>query len=766
MALRLGAGTWVIVVAATGLIAAGLVMLPGAPKLTVLSAGVLCLLCASILCVLRLEKGWQRRRFRRLMNQISQADPLPSVLTLQNGEIVETNAAAEISFGETLSGMMTSILQDYCADPAGIVKHLHQQALSYGTANDKIKNPGRTLHLYVSHVGQGFYSWRLDEAYSESGILGDTFPIPALLIGARNDVLSMNFAAITLLGNNVLGLDQICDNLPFVSGQYHDVHTANDVVPCLAFIDQNDVPEGHRRLFLYPKPDIAADQGNGWAFFEDLPVPLLKLEPDGEIVLINYSARRLLGNPAKPGMMLEDLLEGLGRSIVDWLEDAIAGRGGTHSEFLRLRDDEQEVFIQVALNRVNEPEGARLIAVLNDATELKSLEAQFMQSQKMQAIGQLAGGVAHDFNNLLTAITGHCDLLLLRHDAEETEYADLMQISQNANRAAALVNQLLAFSRKQTLKPKVIEMRETLSDLAHLLNRLVGETVSVSLSHAQDLWAIRADQRQLEQVLMNLVVNARDAMPDGGEIVIETANLVLDQPMERDRAVIAPGRYVRVKVTDEGCGITPGKIQKVFEPFFTTKRTGEGTGLGLSMAYGIIKQTGGFIFVDSQLGCGTTFTLLLPAYDRENIIQEDIVAAPEESHVTGGVVLLVEDEAPVRAFACRALQMRGFTVIEAESGEKALTVLQDANLHIDVFVTDVIMPGIDGPTWVRKALLARPQTTTVFVSGYAEDSFGDKQSRIAHSVFLQKPFSLVELTDVVGQQLHQQRLLISSGLRA
>ena len=337
----------------------------------------------------------------------------------------------------------------------------------------------------------------------------------------------------------------------------------------------------------------------------------------------------------------------------------------------------------------------------------------------------------------------------------DPDYADLIQVNQNANRAASLVGQLLAFSRKQTLRPEPLDLRDTLSDLTHLLNRLVGEKVTLSLSHAPLLPQIRADKRQLEQVLMNLVVNARDAMPEGGEIRIQTEVLHLNGEMRRDRAVVAPGDYVQVRVRDTGHGIPPDKLPKVFEPFFTTKRVGEGTGLGLSTAYGIIKQSGGFIFIDSTPGEGTCFTLLFPA--REAEASCDVApAGPAEAEIPAraeGVVLLVEDEAPVRAFAGRALRLRGYDVLEAESGEQALEVLAATDRDIGIFVTDVIMPGMDGPSWVREALKTRPGTRVVFVSGYAEDSFADSARRIRGSVFLPKPFSLAELTETVQRQL-------------
>ena len=394
-----------------------------------------------------------------------------------------------------------------------------------------------------------------------------------------------------------------------------------------------------------------------------------------------------------------------------------------------------------------------LVGILNDATELKTLEAQFVQSQKMQAIGQLAGGVAHDFNNLLTAISGHCDLLLLRHDAGHPEYSDLIQISQNANRAASLVGQLLAFSRKQNLKPQSLDIRDTMSDLAHLLNRLIGERIQLEVNHTPGPQIIRADRRQLEQVIVNLVVNARDAMPDGGTISVRSHPEYLETEIFLDRARLAAGSYVVIEVHDTGTGISPEGLSKIFEPFYTTKKTGEGTGLGLSTAYGIVKQTGGYIFAESEVGKGTKFSLYFRA--SQKIETEEVVAAPkvDRSGPGDGVVLLVEDEAPVRAFAARALRLRGYTVVEAECAEGALEILEDEALAFDIFVTDVIMPGLDGPTWVRQALKQRPDTRVIFMSGYAEEGRAEKQARIPNSVFLPKPFSLQQLTNLVQEQL-------------
>jgi two-component system, cell cycle sensor histidine kinase and response regulator CckA len=475
--------------------------------------------------------------------------------------------------------------------------------------------------------------------------------------------------------------------------------------------------------------------------------------PDGVMRAANLSARELMWGGETRAAMFHDLFEGLGRPVSEWLADVTAGRHPGGSEVLRVRGEEER-FLQITLRRYVENGRLGALAILNDATRLKTLEAQFAQSQKMQAIGQLAGGIAHDFNNLLTAISGHCDLLLMRHGREDTDFADLEQIRQNANRAASLVGQLLAFSRKQTLNPETIDLEDVLADLIHLLNRLMVDKVELSLGHLgrdgnRELGKIRADKRQVEQVLINLVVNARDAMPDGGDIRIETEPMTLAVDLKRDRATVPAGDYTVIRVIDHGVGIPEGQLRQIFEPFFTTKRIGEGTGLGLSMAYGIVKQSGGFIFVDSALGQGTTFSLYFPVYDGEP--QEAQAALPRRvvARKGEGVILLVEDEASVRAFASRALTLRGYTVLEAASAEEALARLEDKSLHIDLFVTDVVMPGMDGPAWVRRAHLDRPGVKVVFMSGYADEGLAEDQARVPNSVFLPKPFSLSDLATTV-----------------
>lgn len=521
------------------------------------------------------------------------------------------------------------------------------------------------------------------------------------------------------------------------------------------------LPRGNdqQEIILTPADMLETAGADLDQILDRMPVALARIEPNGKLIFANEPARGLLGEKAVAGIDLSDLIEGLGRSVQDRLEDVMRGRRHSRTEVARGVVNDREIFLQVTLTRIVINGEPALLVLLSDATELKTLEAQFVQSQKMQAVGQLAGGVAHDFNNLLTAINGHCDLLLLRHNRNDIGYSDLTQIQQNANRAASLVRQLLAFSRKQNLQPRVLDLKETLSDLTHLLNRLLGEKVTLNINHGRELHPVRVDKRQFEQVVMNLVVNARDAITDRGTVEILSSNRHLSSDLCRDRAVVPMGEYVVIEVTDSGTGIPEDKISQIFEPFFTTKPTGEGTGLGLSTAYGIIKQTGGFIFADSPEGKGACFSIYLPAhYKIDDDDEEDmnLPAKPATRDMTGtGVVLLVEDEAPVRSFAARALSLRGYSVLEAASAEEALEILDDEDLHVDIFVSDVIMPGMDGPTWVREALKTRPEVPVVFVSGYAEDAFKDGQQEIKGSIFLPKPFSLNELTEKVKDQMNR-----------
>jgi two-component system, cell cycle sensor histidine kinase and response regulator CckA len=402
-----------------------------------------------------------------------------------------------------------------------------------------------------------------------------------------------------------------------------------------------------------------------------------------------------------------------------------------------------------------------------ETTEQKALEVQMAQSQKMQAVGQLAGGIAHDFNNVLTAVIMSSDLLLANHNsASDPSFQDIMNIKQNANRAASLVRQLLAFSRKQTLRPEVLSLTDVLADMRMLLTRLAGHTVKLKIDHGRDLWPIRADVGQLEQVVVNLIVNARDAMPDGGEISIRSRNLTASECLAFGYRELAAADYVLIDVEDTGTGIPAEIREKIFEPFFTTKDVGKGTGLGLSMVYGIVKQTGGYIYVESEEGKGTTFRIFLPRHIPTAKAAAEAAAdsaAPAKAAATANgaardlsgsaTVLLVEDEDAVRMGGVRALQGKGYTVHEAASGVEALEVLEELKGKVDIIVSDVVMPEMDGPTLLRELRKKYTGIKFIFVSGYAEDAFAKNLPEDAKFGFLPKPFSLKQLATAVREML-------------
>ena len=414
-------------------------------------------------------------------------------------------------------------------------------------------------------------------------------------------------------------------------------------------------------------------------------------------------------------------------------------------------------------------EGAEEAAIVYavETTEQKALEAQMAQSQKMQAVGQLAGGIAHDFNNVLTAIIMASDLLLANHRPSDQSFPDIMNIKQNANRAASLVRQLLAFSRKQTMRPDMLNLTDVLADLRMLLSRLAGNEIKLTIDHGRDLWPVMADIGQLEQVIVNLTVNARDAMPDGGAISIRTRNSTADETPGFGHRELPAADYVLVEVEDTGTGIPADVLAKIFEPFFTTKEVGKGTGLGLSMVYGIIKQSGGYIFCSSEPGNGATFRIFLPRHIPQAVEMSETTeavgangtTAPTAEKSTGqdlsgsATVLLVEDEDAVRMGGVRALTSRGYTVHEASSGVEALEIYEELGGKVDIVVSDVVMPEMDGPTLLGELLKRQPDIKFIFVSGYAEDAFAKNLPPEAKFGFLPKPFTLKQLATTVKDMI-------------
>ena len=739
---------WLLLAAALGCVTVGLLAGEDGARLLAFAAGLTMVFIVLGLRGLTLVDDLRQLRLERGLARLVEGDITPCFTTDDVGAIRHRNTAAVERFQGQDVGTLVAALQDHFASPGAVLYRLQRRAETLGRAREDVVTRRGHTRLAVHAIAPQRYLWRLEEFQDRApaGRGADTLSLPMLVANKQGVVLYANEALRRLVGARPKRLDRL-----FTTSELHpgeEVTVSGVDGPVRAILAEVAGAGERREIYLMP---VADRPQASVAEFEQVPVPLLTFEVDGSLRAANAAAREMLGFASDARPMFHELYEGLGRPVSDWLADVAEERIPAPVEVLRHRTSAIEAFHQLTLRRIVDQGRPGVLVIPSDATALKTLEAQFVQSQKMQAIGQLAGGIAHDFNNLLTAISGHCDLLLLRHDRLDPEYADLVQIHQNANRAASLVGQLLAFSRKQTLKPERIDLVEAMSDLTHLLNRLVGERVTLQLQHDIDIGPIRADRRQFEQVIMNLVVNARDAMTEGGTIRITTAAETLREDLARDRAVVPAGDWSVIRVSDTGVGIPPDRLTKIFEPFFTTKRTGEGTGLGLSTAYGIVKQSGGFIFVDSTPGEGTVFTLYFPVrHDTEGLAAPRPAAPARVVMRPGeGVVLLVEDEAPVRAFASRALRMRGFTVLEADSAEEALRTLEDPALEVDVFVTDVVMPGMDGPSWVREALERRPNVRVIFVSGYAEDCLSEAQARIPNSVFLPKPFSLNDLAATV-----------------
>lgn len=504
-------------------------------------------------------------------------------------------------------------------------------------------------------------------------------------------------------------------------------------------------------------------------FLESSPVAQVILTEKGDIKQSNAVFHALMGREgcgAGNALNLLDTISEKSRNDVQtYIHQASVG-----SEVLKPLDiqliGEKEMTALLYMKRLSgTKEGEqRLICHLIDTTEQKNLELRFVHSQKMQAVGQLAGGIAHDFNNLLTAMIGFCDLLLLRHPAGDQSFADLMQIKQNTNRAANLVRQLLAFSRKQTLQPEILDITGVLAELSSLVRRLIGENIDLKVHHGQDLWLVKVDQGQLDQVMINLAVNARDAMNGGGVLTIKSSNVTVGSgqllkpeliPPAEDE-IIVPGNYVLIEVIDTGSGIPKTVLGKIFEPFFSTKEIGSGTGLGLSTVYGIVKQTGGYIYVTSKEGQGTTFSIFLKGYDKsqlkEDNSQHEVVEKPAMTDLTGnGIILLVEDETPVRIFSSHALTNKGYTVLEACSGETALNIIAERGNEINVIITDVIMPGMNGPAMIEEIAEKYPNIKVIFMSGYAEDIFIKTYGTERKFNFLPKPFTLKQLAGKVKE---------------
>lgn len=498
------------------------------------------------------------------------------------------------------------------------------------------------------------------------------------------------------------------------------------------------------------------------------PIPTIISTPSGEIISLNPAFATLIQDKVileKDKMMKPraNILDFIHKSKQSDLASGIKKMMDSKEQIdpIEIKFSDGNITATAFINKINRvlPEKSEefLLIQIVDISEQKRLEQQFIQSQKMQAVGQLAGGIAHDFNNLLTAMIGFCDLLLQRHSPNDTSYGDVIQIKQNANRAANLVRQLLAFSRQQTLKPKVFSITEVLAELSSLLKRLIGGNIQFQIIHGRNLWHVKADTGQFEQVIINLVVNARDAMPNGGNIIIRTRNFVSAEQFKCTCDICSAGEYVLIEVQDTGIGIEPEIVENIFEPFFSKKKDNvfgsPGTGLGLSTVYGIVKQTGGGINVISTPSKGTVFQVFLPRYIGKEQVSSKIESVPRD--LSGSEkIMLVEDEEAVRIFAARALREKGYEIIESSCGDDALRLV-NSGTRFDILITDVVMPQMDGPTLNNQIRKIFNDFKTIFISGYAEDTFRQELGKNSDIHFLQKPFTLRDLAVKVKEVMDE-----------
>ncbi|MET4895960.1 response regulator [Sphingomonadaceae bacterium jetA1] len=655
---------------------------------------------------------------------------------------------------------------------------------------DRIAVMGTELSALVTRAGDeaDLLVWRF--VIAEEQDLAET--VEGLIGGVHGDRLGAAGVMTALVtpdgrvraANRVLSARATGSASQSIIGRDFAAFLANDARGQVRFAAEADKPQCLRILqlpfvegdgapmlvvLLDEEEQILAGAGTGAAshvrgLVSLMPFGIALVDRDGRFIQMNSAFMRAAGvNVANPPLYPGDLVVREDKAAVADAIRRFAG-GATHSADMavRLKDHPEEPVALTIAGARGMGEAAVLLS-LKDNSEESRLKREVAQATKMQAVGQLAGGVAHDFNNILTAIIGHCDLMLMRHSPGDSDYDDIQQIRTNSNRAASLTRQLLAFSRQQTLRPQILQLPDVVSEVSNLLKRLLGERVRLDVSHGRNLGPVRADPGQLEQVVVNLAVNARDAILDsrpagGGTLTIQTRAVSMADVRAMKHDILPVADYTALIISDNGTGIPPETLPKIFEPFFTTKELGKGTGLGLSTVYGIIKQSGGYIFADSPPGKGATFSIYLPVHATPAVTTSTAPSGAPPVRTTtpwgSGTILLVEDEDMVRAVAERALSRQGYTVLSAENGEAALELL-DRHGKPDLLISDVVMPTMDGPTMVARVRQRYPDLAVLFMSGYAEEQLR-KSITLPNVGFLPKPFSVQQLAEATQLALRQQ----------
>jgi PAS domain S-box-containing protein len=504
---------------------------------------------------------------------------------------------------------------------------------------------------------------------------------------------------------------------------------------------------------------LRRSESNFRSLVTNAPYAICRCDGLGVLLDVNPALVAMLGY-SRPEQITGKHLGGLYADAQQWFQTADyfhAGKEFNNLSAELVRADGATMLARISGRVIpDSAKGATFEIFMEDITERRALEQQLRQAQKMEAIGRLAGGIAHDFNNLLMVISGYSEFLLEGLGPDPSLRGPAQEISNAAQRATSLTRQLLAFSRKQMLAPKVLDLNEVVTENLKMLTRMIGEDIDLVMVPDAAIGAVRADPGQIDQVIMNLAVNARDAMPEGGKLTIETSNVSLDENFARTHAPLEPGEYVMLAISDTGLGMDADTQSRIFEPFFTTKGA-KGTGLGLSTVYGIVKQSGGYIFVDSQLHRGTTFRTYFPRVDgkEEAAAAQDSLGLPRPDHGQE-TILLVEDESNLRRLARQYLEMQGYKILEAEDGAAALQIVAGHKGTIDLLLTDVVMPGMNGRELALHVTAERPDIRVIYMSGYTENAIGHNGTLYAGINLLQKPFSLPALKDKVREVLDSE----------
>ena len=714
----------------------------------------------------------------------------PAAITDRSGRLIAANAAYIDRFGAAAMPPALPGLDLHAETIAAAGRAAWQE----GSAAVELGATRISLGVTRAGVGQDHLLWRIGDGRGEGRtdalrLIGGGFGerlgragLMAALIDERGRVLVSNrvFAmrATGTPGAAITGRDFAACLAQDDAGALRFLRDEESADPLRMLhipLDDGELAAGAAAMLLFDEPagpEVAAEgtlPDDLYGLLGMLPLGLALIDRDGRFLYENDAFRVAAGvgdkdRPIYPGDLVvkEDkaaVADAVRRFAASKSSAGPIGRGpmlsGDIAVRLLARPDEPVSLTVASARGLGE---ASVILSLKDSAEEGRLQRQVAQATKMQAVGQLAGGVAHDFNNILTAVLGHCDLILMRHTPGDSDYDDIQQIRHNANRAAGLTRQLLAFSRQQTLRPQVLQLPDVVSEVSNLLRRLLGDSMKLVINHGRALGSVRADPGQLEQVIVNLAVNARDAMPDGGTLTIRTYAVGAREVRKLGADVLPVGDYSAISVTDTGSGIPPDVLPKIFEPFFTTKDVGKGTGLGLSTVYGIVKQSGGFIFANSEIGRGTSFVLYLPVSQGEagEAAVPPPKQAPQELWGTGRI-LVVEDEDMVRSVAERALTRQGYQVRTASNGEEALEILaqlaaDEGGETFDLLISDVMMPAMDGPTMVEHARKRFPDLPILFMSGYAEEQLR-KSINLDNVAFLAKPFSVQQLAEAARDAL-------------